>query len=593
MSHQQASVALAGGLDLSSAPLFVRPGMSLFMQNYVCDLNGGYRRIRGYERYDGQPAPSELGNRAGRDARRAAIAPVPGAGPVRGVAMLKGVLYAWRDNPGATACLMWKATGAGWVPVSLGTYLPYEAGAHAQPIAEGDTITNGSGASAIVRRLVISSGSFAGAPAATGRLVVDTVVGGWAAGNSIQVGGQTKAKATGSVTPHSQAAGGDYRTICHNFYGSSDRLRLYGVDGAGPAFEFDGTVFCQLKTAMPLDKPTALCVHQGYLFLAFAGGSLQNSGIGEPATFSPRLGAGEIGTGDVITDLVSTRDVLATYGRTSLHLLYGAQPNEWALKSFSSHGGCKPKTAKDIGGDVLAYDEAGLGFLQAVQAFGDFKASQASSRIEPLLAGQPSNFALMSKALGRYQLFLADRSCIVATLLGTEIRGFGRCQYAHTFVCGVVGADLAGTERQFVGGLDGYVYELERGTSFDGLPMEFILRLPYVSHGGGGVRKRYHRIQLEVSATSPFTLLLQPDYDYGTQRVSTYSLQTSGAGGFWDVANWDEFVWDEGIVATPNAYLEGVASNVGFLIYGKSDEVDTFNIAAMHVYYSIRGQSRG
>lgn len=593
MSQRLTSIALGGGLNLAAAPLFVKPGEALFMQNYLCDLNGGYRRPRGYERFDGRPAPSSIADDAAREAARTLIQAVPGSGPVRGVAMLKGDLYAWRDNAGGTACVMFKAGAGGWTAVSLGQYLPYDTGNHAVPIAEGDTISNGSGASARVLRVVISAGSFAGTPNASGRLVVDTVVGTWAAGNNIVVGGATKAKATGAIATHTLAPGGTYRTQVHNFYGSADKVRLYGVDGKNPAFEFDGAQFTQLKTAMPTDTPGALCVHQNYLFLAFPGGSLQNSGVGEPGSYSPRLGATEIGTGDTITNLVSTRDVLATYCNNSIHLLYGAMPSQWQLKSFSRQGGAKARTAVDVGGEVLAFDDPGLTFLQAVQAYGDFAASNASEKVAPLVKGSDARFALMARRSGCYYLFLGDKSAIVPTLLGTKVVGYGRCLFAHSFVCGVADKDLTGAERLFVGSDTGMVYELERGTSFDGSEMEFILRLPYSAQGSVAQRKRFHRLQLEMAATSPFSLLLQPDYDYGTQRVDTYNMASNGAGGFWDVADWDGFVWDEGIVSKPTVYLSGVGNNVGFLIYGKSAAVDSFTIVAAHVFYSLRGQDRG
>ena len=51
-----------GGLDLVSPVLNVQPGFLLDGINYEPDLNGGYRRIPGYERFDGQPSPSARAN---------------------------------------------------------------------------------------------------------------------------------------------------------------------------------------------------------------------------------------------------------------------------------------------------------------------------------------------------------------------------------------------------------------------------------------------------------------------------------------------------------------------------------------------------
>lgn len=50
--------AMAGGLDVISPPGLARSGTCRFAQNYELEFGGGYRRMGGIERYDGQPSPS-------------------------------------------------------------------------------------------------------------------------------------------------------------------------------------------------------------------------------------------------------------------------------------------------------------------------------------------------------------------------------------------------------------------------------------------------------------------------------------------------------------------------------------------------------
>lgn len=50
---------LGGGLDVSTPALSVKPGRALALSNYSPWFNGGYRRIDGFERFDGRPKPSE------------------------------------------------------------------------------------------------------------------------------------------------------------------------------------------------------------------------------------------------------------------------------------------------------------------------------------------------------------------------------------------------------------------------------------------------------------------------------------------------------------------------------------------------------
>lgn len=50
--------AMKGGLNLVSPSLELPPGTCFDCQNYEPEISGGYRRIDGYERFDGRPSPS-------------------------------------------------------------------------------------------------------------------------------------------------------------------------------------------------------------------------------------------------------------------------------------------------------------------------------------------------------------------------------------------------------------------------------------------------------------------------------------------------------------------------------------------------------
>lgn len=48
-----------GGLNLETPALSIGKGELIGCQNYECDIEGGYRRIDGYERFSGYPLASE------------------------------------------------------------------------------------------------------------------------------------------------------------------------------------------------------------------------------------------------------------------------------------------------------------------------------------------------------------------------------------------------------------------------------------------------------------------------------------------------------------------------------------------------------
>ncbi len=53
------SFALKGGLDLVTPAAIIDPGKVIGAKNYEPDDEGGYRRLFGYERFDGLPSPSD------------------------------------------------------------------------------------------------------------------------------------------------------------------------------------------------------------------------------------------------------------------------------------------------------------------------------------------------------------------------------------------------------------------------------------------------------------------------------------------------------------------------------------------------------
>lgn len=132
----QVQVGMGAGLNITAPPTDLKPGEAILAINYEIDLDGRYSRIGGFERYDGQPKPSDatiqgdLSDEAlmealliDIEARRDVIQPVPGSGWVRGVTIFNGVTYAWRDNAAGDGMDLHMATPTGWQSVSIGVTL--------------------------------------------------------------------------------------------------------------------------------------------------------------------------------------------------------------------------------------------------------------------------------------------------------------------------------------------------------------------------------------------------------------------------------------------------------------------------------------
>jgi len=113
-------ILLDGGLNENVSSLELKGGELIKCKNYqhVLGSQGGYKSIAGYERYDGRTKPSAIGASVGndstREAARSAINAVPGSGPVRGIHIFRGKVYAFRNDSGGTSTKMYVASSTGW-----------------------------------------------------------------------------------------------------------------------------------------------------------------------------------------------------------------------------------------------------------------------------------------------------------------------------------------------------------------------------------------------------------------------------------------------------------------------------------------------
>jgi hypothetical protein len=272
---------------------------------------------------------------------RALIQAVPGEGDVRGLHVYNGTLYAIRDNVGATEGRMYAATAAGWVQKTFGRLIAFTSGGGAYDFVQGDTVTGAtSGAMGVVRRLVWNSGSFGATDTAAGYLVISGQTGTFQAEN-LNVGAHANvATIAGNSSLITLPAGGRYEFVNHNFYGASDFQRMYGCNGVGKAFEYDGTYLVPITSGSPGDTPTRIAVHSEALLLAVPGGLTRTSVVGEPCEFDPIRGTSEFGIGDDIADYIpAASGATIILGKNRVSVLYGNDSADYEVKTLSDEAG--------------------------------------------------------------------------------------------------------------------------------------------------------------------------------------------------------------------------------------------------------------
>lgn len=644
-------VKLGGGLDLVSPALSIRPGFALDAVNYEPGVYGGYKRIDGYERYDGRTSPSAgtyyyttytptttapavgdtltqggvtavvayvatgvlaltkvaggtlasgaytgggggtfdmtplargfsdgytdaVALNAAADIYRADIAAVPGSGSILGVWIYNGTVYAFRNNAGGTAAVMHKATASGWSSVALGREVAFTSGGTYE-IVEGNTITGAiSGATAVITRVVLRSGSWAAGTAA-GYLVFASQTGTFQA-EDLNVGATLNvATIAGNSSAITLSPSGRYEFVNHNFSGATNTFRMYGCDGVNTAFEFDGTVFVKIRTGMTTDTPNYIAAHKKKLFLSFRA-SLQLSGDGTPYQWTVLSGASEIGMGEDITGLlVQPGDVLAVFTRNSIKQLVGSTTSDFVLSELAPETGAIGRTAQNIG---VAYclDDRGITQITRTQAYGNFNHATVSRLAQPVIDTLRSKVVASTvyRARNQYRLYANDGTGVIMTVEGGNVVGITKLEYPFNVNCACSGEDSTGKDVVFLGSDDGYVYQADKGSSFDGADIEAFLRPAFNNSRSPRIRKRYRKAVLEMSATGYASIRVQPEFSYGDSDIGTHATQTEtvqGSGGYYDFSQYENIFYDAQVVSSPEFSISGTGTNAAILFYSKSD----------------------
>lgn len=690
--QQPVSYPLFGGLNLVSSPQKTPPGHVIAALNYVPSA-AGYQRFRGYERFDGQPAPSEAtywrvdytaggfgtgaapavgstlyngapdhfvvcaviitsGTFAGGDAAgyfiatsytgtitptqtlfnapsagsnvatagtitleynfgaatnavyaalaisttRSLIAAVPGSGSIRGVwYTASGDIIAIRDDAGATAAVMYKATTSGWSAVGTLTRIDFTCDTATQTLptskAPSNTLANASASTSdgTIRAVAITDTT---GTVNTGYMLVSGyVAGSFTAGSqtiylagAATVLGTTTAAASSFTLP----AGGRYFFINENFYGSEDLARTYMVNGVGKAAVYDGVGFASISTGMLVDTPTRIAAHRKSLFLAFPGGSLQFSQIGEPLVFDAVVGAGELGVGSDITGLMPTKSALAIFAEKSVHVLYGNDETDYQLETLTEKSGALAFTAQEIG-QVIYLDNAGIRTLAAAATFGNFRFGALSELVSPLLGDYRRDAvdpiaSFVVRRENQYWLVFENDAALVG-YVGRKNPEFLPVVFPDSVTCSC-SVEVDGIERIFFGSDDGFVYELNKGTSFDGDAIEHYIRLPFNAFGSPETDKRPHKFQLQLEAPGTVTLEVSFDFDFGSVDglAGQALLTTTGAGAIDDLGS-NESYFASQIETVGEVYLDGVAKNISAKIAGETstEEPHTLTSATWHL----------
>ena len=539
------------------------------------------------------------------DQYRADIAVVAGEGSVWGGFLLGTTKYAIRNKVGGVTAGLYKSTTSGWTEVALNEEVAFTGGG-AYEVLEGDTITGATSTeTATVERVQVTSGSWAGADAA-GWLIISSKSGVLQSEN-LNVGANLDVCTIGGdAAAATLAPGGRLDFDLSNFADPAGSERVYCADGVNPCYEFDGTVFAKIRTGMTTDTPTHVKVHKYQLFLSFVG-SAQHSSPGDPWSWSVITGAAELATGFVITGFDvqpgSAGDAsLLIACRQRLFILYGNSVSDWNLVRYREKVGAYEWTIQQVA-YTLFLDDRGITDLRTVQAFGNFDHSSLSGMVRSLVNTKRllATASCVVRDKNQYRLFFTDKTALYVTMEGEKILGIMPIKLDEQVTTIWSQENSSGSEEIYFGCDDGFVYQMEKGTSFDG---DNIYAYIYTHFDNGKSiewLKNYEGpATLEGTGTGYAEMDVAYQLDYNRAETGQPDSQTAlipiAQGQSWDAGlSWDIGVsWDDSsTIPVLNLDLRGEGRNISWVVTKDSDYFVPVNLTGIHYRFIRKHPIRG
>jgi hypothetical protein len=566
-------VEIKGGLITNISPLqqgILAPGSARTLINFEPSIEGGYRRIRGYNKFEadyvppyGEPVVQGSGQTgASLEVANIFVAPQNGdtfeleseTYQITGVTfnnsnktatltvtpslvsspadkaplvfdnnteVIKALAYFQQKAVVYRGADLWASDTAGWVKISKPSYGPILVD------GAGQTGTN------LVVDGFTSSPQVGDTFSLAGVEKVYTVQG--FTGSTITIT-PTLASSPADNAPltflsSNRSLAGVHRFSRYNFTGTS---RIIVVDGVNRPFKYNGTLFTVL-TGAPSDVVGAAHVanFKNHIFFA-KGNTLTFTAPYTDDNFSVADGAGLITVPHTITGLIVFREQLIIFSTNTIHRLIGNTISDFQLQPISQDIGCvRTDTIQEVGGDVAFLGPDGVRLLSATDRIGDFGLAVASrpiqSEVNALVSGNTSFASCVIRGKNQYRLFGYSDSRTRSTSFGVLATQFADqtaqgMAWAETrgiqvYVADSIYSNADNREVILFANKDGYVYRMDVGSSFDGMNIPAIYYTPFFAVTDPRVRKTFYRLTTYVDPEGSLGGSVTPRLDFDDKGV--------------------------------------------------------------------------
>ena len=488
------SVLFQGGLITNLAPYQQgqqAPGSARILRNFEPSVFGGYRRVEGYTKFDTAAIPNVTADVNGAVSASTTLTVDNKVGT-----LAVGMVVNGTGITGVVKISAITSQTSGAATVTLDT---------AQTIADDTSITFNK----IIRGILRYDGKVF---ACEDNDVYFSTGSGWT-------------KITDNATYNSSGVTvggtGKVRFLKYDFDGTE---KFILVDSTGKPYRFDGTTFEQLSSLSSDTSGTSFAV-KFKDHLVFANDKkLIFTAPFEDDDDSIANGGLLINVTDTITGLIVFREQLVIFSENSINIIRGSSVGDFVKEPVSRDLGCiAADTIQEIGGDIIFLGPDGLRLFSATDRIGDFSLASVSKPIQTetldLISTSPDGFnSTVIREKSQYRIFgynEAYQDDAAKAIAGTQLEDGIKWNDMRGINAFATFSEYDGSsERIYFGNINGYVYEMESGNTFDGENIIATFATPFFSLEDSEVRKTIYKGTTYLDVNGDFDLEFSMKFDF-------------------------------------------------------------------------------
>ena len=646
-------VEFRGGLITNLSPLqqgINAPGSARILRNFEPSVEGGYRRIEGYDKYDSNiippyGAPVVHGDsQSGTTLIIAAIHTTPVAGDTLEIAGVTGtytiasggVTYDATNNratltlstaldssPANAAAVTFKTTASKYLAIGIAAWEDT-----ALVCKNADIFKTGGSGFTKINVPDYGTPLVNGASQTGSTLAIDGLLTAPQQGDAFKIAGVnlvytvtanatvTSGGTTLAINPALASSPADDAVITflstsreganktkfakYNFNGTE---KVVIVDGLNEPALYDNATFTALTSA-PTDVIGASFVAEakGHLFFA-KGDTVTYTAFETDSDFSIGNGAGNFRVGGTVTALAVFREQLIIFTESTIHQLTGRAVSDFVVQTITADIGCiDSDTVQEIAGDVIFLGPDGLRLLSATDRIGDFGLASVSKNIQSVMTGfisaNTSFTSCVVREKSQYRLLGYNNN-----ITQENAQGILATQFAPQGGEGMAFAETRGirayvadsnynqnVEQVFFANDDGYLYQMESGNSFDGINIQTTFATPHLPISDPRKRKTFYKLFLytDPQGSVAFDVSLKLDFDsQGTIQPAPISIQnTQGTVGFFGTGTFGVTRFGTKLLKLFQTQVVGSGFTVSFQ-FESEDDNPPYSIDALTVEYGL------